>query len=410
MNQKRVLVADDSPVDRTILAKALGRWGYDVEVAEDGQQAVEILRRESDIRLAVIDWAMPGLEGPDVCRAAQKLDRFVYIFVLTGRTKQEGMPEALTAGASDFISKPFHAAELEARLRAASRILDLQGQISDMQKMDSIGRLAAGVAHEINTPIQYVGDNTRFLEGAYGELLGLFESARTLLGRLVDGAATPEEIARVAGEWRDSDFEYLSAEIPRAVSESLEGLEQVSSIVAAMKEFSHPGSDHPTPTDLHPAIESTITVARNEWKYRCRMETGFDPEMPLVPCLVGDLKQVLLNLIVNAAHAIAEREDEGQLGTITIATKHDGKWAEIRVSDTGNGIPPEIRRKVFEPFFTTKEPGRGTGQGLALAHNVIKRKHGGTIEFETETGVGTTFIIRLPLESANVSAETEAVG
>jgi signal transduction histidine kinase len=167
-----------------------------------------------------------------------------------------------------------------------------------------------------------------------------------------------------------------------------------------MKEFSHPGSKEKTPTNIQRGIESTITVARNEWKYVAEMVTAFDPELPPVPCSIGDLNQVVLNLIVNAAHAIAEKLGAGSAakGRITIATRRDGDWAEIRVGDTGSGIPVEIRERVFDPFFTTKGVGKGTGQGLAIAHSVVVDMHGGTLALESEVGAGTTFIIRLPLE------------
>jgi len=152
--------------------------------------------------------------------------------------------------------------------------------------------------------------------------------------------------------------------------------------------------------DLNHAIENTITVAKNEWKYVAEMETDFDPALPPVPCLPGELNQVILNMIINAAHAIADVMGDGSKGkgTIRITTRRDGNWAEIRISDTGTGIPEAIRDRIFDPFFTTKEVGKGTGQGLAIARSMIVDKHGGTIDFETQEGKGTTFIIRLPLE------------
>ncbi|MBI3300896.1 MAG: HAMP domain-containing histidine kinase [Deltaproteobacteria bacterium] len=181
----------------------------------------------------------------------------------------------------------------------------------------------------------------------------------------------------------------------------------MTKIVRAMKEFSHPGSEEKVETDLNRAIETTITVARNEWKYVAELATDLDSSLPPVPCLPGEFNQVILNLIINAAHAIAVVVSEGSTskGTITVSTRHDGDWAEIRVSDTGTGIPEAIRAKIFAPFFTTKEVGKGTGQGLAIAHSVIVDKHKGTIGFETEVGRGTTFIIRLPLASAPAHPE-----
>jgi signal transduction histidine kinase len=167
-----------------------------------------------------------------------------------------------------------------------------------------------------------------------------------------------------------------------------------------MKEFSHPGVKEKTALDINDAIEHTLTVSRNEWKYVAEVEIDLDPELPKIICLPGEINQVFLNLIVNAAQAIASENENGKngRGIIRVQTKRDGSWVEIRVSDTGPGIPDHVKPHIFEPFFTTKDVGKGTGQGLAIAYDVIERKHGGTITFETEIGKGTTFIISLPTE------------
>jgi signal transduction histidine kinase len=178
-------------------------------------------------------------------------------------------------------------------------------------------------------------------------------------------------------------------------------VERVATIVKAMKEFSHPGSAEMKAVDLNHAIESTLTISRNEWKYVADTATEFDPHLPVVRCLPGEFNQVILNLVVNAAHAISDVKTRGrQKGRIIVTTRRDGDWAEIRVRDTGTGIPEAVRGRIFTPFFTTKEVGRGTGQGLAIAHTVVVKKHGGTLDFETEEGKGTTFIIRLPIDGA----------
>ena len=210
----------------------------------------------------------------------------------------------------------------------------------------------------------------------------------------------PETLIRaVEATARAIDVAYLTKEIPEAIQQSLEGIERVAKIVQAMKEFSHPGSEEKTAIDLNSAIESTLTVARNEWKYVADMVMELDPTLPLVPCLPGELNQVVLNIIVNAAHAITDVVGDGSRGkgTITVSTRRDGGWVEIRITDTGTGIPEAVRDKVFDPFFTTKEVGKGTGQGLAIAHDVVVKKHGGTLTFTSEIGQGTVFRIRLPL-------------
>ncbi len=184
-----------------------------------------------------------------------------------------------------------------------------------------------------------------------------------------------------------------------AIQQSLEGLDHVTHIVRAMKEFSHPGNKEKKTYDINKAIKNTITVTRNEWKYIADMVTDFDSTLPPLSCLPGDFNQVLLNIIMNAAHATADfvGDNPGKKGTIAVSTHNDDQWAEIRIRDTGSGIPEKIRSRIFDPFFTTKEVGRGTGQGLAISRSVVVDKHGGTINIETEMGKGTTFIIRLPI-------------
>jgi signal transduction histidine kinase len=274
------------------------------------------------------------------------------------------------------------------------------------QKLESIGQLAAGIAHELNTPIQYVGDNTRFLKESFMSMLGVIESCQRLLAAADSREPLDAPFEQLRETLRVADVEFLSAEVPMAIDQSLEGIDRVTRIVRAMKEFSHPDKTQKVSTDLHKCIETTITVARNEWKYLAEVATEFDPLLPAVQCIPGDFNQVILNLIVNAAHAIGDRvRGTTNKGTITISTKADGEWAEIRLSDTGTGIPPAIRSRIFDPFFTTKEVGKGTGQGLAIAHAVVVKKHGGTIECETKENVGTTFVIRLPIASREASEE-----
>jgi PAS domain S-box-containing protein len=277
----------------------------------------------------------------------------------------------------------------------------LESQLRHAQKMEGIGQLAAGIAHEINTPTQFVMDNLTFLGDAVKSVDELLEQYRTVTQVL----ARPEDseiVMRLKQAEQKCDLEFMRQEVPRAIEQSLDGAKRVAKIVRAMKEFSHPDSAEKTATDLNRTIESTITVARNEWKYVSDVTTEFDAQMPAVVCYPGDINQVVLNLIVNAAHAIKDKvkEKDGEKGRITVRTKFLESYAEIAVSDTGTGIPEAIRSRVFDPFFTTKEVGKGTGQGLALAYTVVVKKHGGKIWFETETNKGTTFFIWLPLMAA----------
>ncbi|MGD8524533.1 MAG: ATP-binding protein [Desulfobacterales bacterium] len=276
----------------------------------------------------------------------------------------------------------------------------LDNNLAQAEKLKSIGQLAAGIAHEINTPTQYVGDNTRFLQDAFQDIVQILTQYDRLLQAVKSGGVTADLIGEVEQEMNAADVDFLLEEIPAAIQQSLEGVNRIGKIVRAMKEFSHPGQEGKKTIDINKAIESTITVARNEWKYVADMVTDLDPSLPLVSCLPGELNQVILNLIVNATHALAdvkERQSE-QKGFIKVATCQKKNFVEIQISDSGSGIPEDIRHRIFDPFFTTKEPGKGTGQGLAIAHSVIVEKHGGSIHLETQEGTGTTFTICLPIK------------
>ncbi|MFY9659249.1 MAG: ATP-binding protein [Terriglobales bacterium] len=286
--------------------------------------------------------------------------------------------------------------------------LTLEHQLLQAQKLESVGQLAAGIAHEINTPTQYIGDNVRFLKEAFHDLEGVRASYERLLAAAQNNAVSGETVQEVMDRLQHADANYLFEEIPKAIDQSLEGVTRVAKIVGAMKEFSHPGTKDKTQLDLNHAIECTLTVARNEWKYVAELETEFDPSLPRIACQPGEFNQVILNLIVNAAHAIADvvGKDGSKKGTIKVQTRNCKDWAEIRIHDTGTGIPDSVRARVFDPFFTTKEIGKGTGQGLAIARSVVVDKHGGTIHFETAEGRGTTFVIRLPKEGKALTART----
>ncbi len=282
--------------------------------------------------------------------------------------------------------------------RDVTEQLTLETQLGQAQKLEAIGQLAAGIAHEINTPTQYVGDNTRFLKDAFTDLLGLVGKLTELADVAREGDVPDEMFSEIDSTAKDADIEYLIEEIPRAIEQSLEGVERVTKIVRAMKEFSHPSVEK-TATDLNAAIQSTTTVATNEWKYVADLVTDFDESLPPVPVVPGEFNQVILNMIVNAAHAIADVVGDGSTGkgTITVRSRLCGEWAEIVLEDTGKGMPPEVRDRIFDPFFTTKEVGKGTGQGLSIAHSVVTQKHGGTVSVDSVPGEGTTFVIRLPL-------------
>lgn len=277
------------------------------------------------------------------------------------------------------------------------RLMELQ--LRQAQKLESIGQLAAGIAHEINTPIQYVADNTLFVQNSFQSMKELLHSYNEFVKLAGEGPLAPELVRQARESLKHADLEYLFEQIPAAVSETLEGVDRVTKIVRAMKEFSHPGGKDKAVVNLNQAVETTVTVARNEWKYVAEMKLDLDPQLPPVLCFIGEINQCVLNLIVNAAHAIGDvvKQNPGTRGLITLQTRRDGGFVEVRVSDTGTGIPEPARSHIFEPFFTTKGVGKGTGQGLSIVYGSIVKRHGGAVSFETETGRGTTFILRIPI-------------
>ncbi len=295
--------------------------------------------------------------------------------------------------------------------QALAQLRGTQAKLIQAQKLEAIGQLAAGIAHEVNTPTQYVSDNTAFAQKGVAGLITALHAAMAVVQAAKEGPVDAALIAAADAAVSKAKVPYLIKQLPRALEQSREGLGRIASIVQAMKEFSHPSGSEKKPVNLREAIETTIAVARNEWKYVAEVELDMEAGLPLVPALRNEFNQVILNLIVNAAHAIGESTAGGSQGKgkISIAGRVLGEQVEIRISDTGAGIPESARAKVFEPFFTTKEVGKGTGQGLAIAYSVIVDKHQGSISFETALDRGTTFVICLPLVDSAAAAQAEAM-
>ena len=296
----------------------------------------------------------------------------------------------------------------KARLAIAQDVTEhnrLEIELRHSQKLEAVGRLAAGIAHEINTPVQFIGDNIRFLRAAYTDLIKVQEKYNHLRDAVANGGAGRGLAEEVTEAEKAVDIDYLMEEIPKAIGQSLDGVTRVATLVRAMKEFAHPDRKEKAAADINKALLSTLTVARNELKYVADVETELG-NLPLVVCNIGELNQVFLNLLVNAAHAIGDLgKENGEKGLIRVRTSLEEDAVLISIADTGCGIPEDIRDKVFDPFFTTKEIGRGTGQGLAIARSVVVDMHGGTLTFSSEVGKGTTFYVRLPLEASAKPAE-----
>jgi signal transduction histidine kinase len=284
--------------------------------------------------------------------------------------------------------------QLVAEMKERERIV-LELQLA--QKLESVGRLAAGVAHEINTPIQYVGDSVQFLRSAYDDLTRVIDDLQHSMAALSAGPIRDALQAKLSGILEKYDVSFIRTEVPRAFDRTFDGVERVTTIVKAMKEFAHPDDEEQSPADLNHAIETTLLVASNEYKYVAKVHTDF-AALPPVVCNIGELNQVFLNLIVNAAHAIHDAGKDSETGEIHIGTSLDQHMAVIRVRDNGCGIPEDNISKLYDPFFTTKEVGRGTGQGLSIAHSILVDKHGGDISVSSRVGHGTEFIIRVPVD------------
>ncbi len=271
-----------------------------------------------------------------------------------------------------------------------------QQEAVQASRLASVGQLAAGIAHEINTPIQYIGDNLRFVTETFSQVISVLAAYQRLEDEAAAVPAFEPVLQALEAAKQDGELDFVTGEIPVALSQSLQGVKQVTEIVRSMKEFSHPGTASKVAADINRSIESTLTVSRNEWKHRARMELDLDPSLPLVTCLPGAINQVFLNLIINAADAISELNGSRE-GVIRISTRHQGNWAEIRIEDNGPGVPPDIKDRIFDPFFTTKEVGKGSGQGLMICRDVIVSKHNGKFYLDGEYGKGASFVVKLPI-------------
>lgn len=340
---------------------------------------------------------MPSLDFQHLSAQGTDTQNLAQTFVLEGvRCGQQHFPVEVnfSAMSMQILDKKL----FNCVIRDISQRVELEEQLRQAQKLESIGQLAAGIAHEINTPTQYVSDNTTFLKNASQTCLSIVEAAQKLLNSSSDDERQKNsEILRSLID--EGDIEFICEEMPLAIEQSLEGLQRITKIVGAMKSFSHSSDDTMQKVDIKEAIESTIIVARSEWRYVAELETTFDESLPLVTCLRDGLNQVILNFIVNAAHAIEARygKTENHNGLITVATTQKQDNIVILIGDNGIGMSKEIQKRIFDPFFTTKGVGKGTGQGLSLAYTVIVETHKGKILIDSTPNIGTTFKIILPI-------------
>ena len=369
--------------------------------------------KPADYRFLAANPAFEQIMGMPVDRIVGRTVRELLpdvepIWILTyGRVALTGEPARFEAY-SEPLNKHFKVAafrpepgqfacivsDITAQRAAEDERQRLESELRQSTKLQAVGQLAAGIAHEINTPAQFVGDSLMFLQGScepIRELLGEYREALAAIA--AEGGARERLAEREAA----IDLDFLMDNIPAALDDAQDGIARISTIVRAMKEFAHPDQADKAPADLNRALEATLTIARNEYKYVAEVETDFG-DLPVVICHAGDLNQVFLNLLVNAAHAIGDVVgNSGDKGTIRVRTWLDGDGACIEIADSGAGIPESIRERIFEPFFTTKPLGKGSGQGLAIAHSIVVGKHGGTLNFDSTPGKGTTFTLRIPV-------------
>jgi two-component system, NtrC family, sensor kinase len=406
---------------------------YEIDYALQGMEALErvevAVRRDQRYAVAFVDMCMPpgwdGLETSErlwmadpalqivICSAYSDYDwdevlarvkhpdkllvikkPFDEIEVLqsanalTGKWHSERELRRHLASLEETVQvRTLHLKESNGQLREQMRLRQaVEVELGLAQKLEAVGRLAAGIAHEINTPIQYISDSVHFLGSAFDDLL----ATRTGPGAMLD----PDQ---------ETDLAFLREEVPRAIERTIEGTQRVAKIVRAMKEFAHPDAAEKAASDLNRALETTLLIARNEYKYVATIELQCG-EIPEVACNVGELSQVFLNLIVNAAHALADAGRDSATGRIIVGTRLVDEWVEITFEDNGCGIPEEIMGKIYDPFFTTKEVGRGSGQGLAIARTIVVDKHAGGINVASTPGVGTCFTLRLPIGAGATGA------
>lgn len=418
-----ILIAEDDYVSRLLLTKAIKKIGHNVMAAKNGNQAWKLfLEHEPD--MIISDWMMPEMDGIELCQRIRRSDKkaYSYIILLTAKDKMTDLVKVFEAGADDYMIKPFNPDELRSRIKTGDRIVRLesehyklhtvlikknnrldealnhlketQSRILQTEKMASIGQLAAGVAHEINNPIGFIGSNLDALGDYLKDLKVLMEYYWQLKKVLRESEQEKlsdkikKQIQTIMEYESDIEIDYLMKDIPELLNDCRDGTLRVGRIVGDLKNFAHPGNDKQMLVDINKGLESTLNVVNNEIKYKASVIKDFG-KLARVEGYPQKLNQVFMNILMNAAQAIKEK------GEIRIQTKQQGPNVLITISDNGSGIEKENIPKIFEPFFTTKKIGQGTGLGMNIAYNIIE-EHKGHIEVKSLVGKGTTFTITLP--------------
>ena len=389
---KPVLIVDDEEIMRQMIAALLQEMGCETVEAEDGAKGLKTFRKVRP-EIVITDIRMPGLDGIELLSRIKAIDPNTEVIVVTGFGEIDQAVKALQTDASDFIQKPFNLEALKVAFNRAKEKISIREELEQAQlqllqsdKMASLGQLAAGVAHEINNPIGFVNSNLSTLTKYVTNITRLINELDAALGK--DGNSELYEKYNSLKSRFKTDF--IVEDMSSIISESVEGIQRVKQIVQDLKEFSHVDGKKFTEYDINKCVNSALNIVWNELKYHCEVVKNLG-EVPLIKCFPQQINQVLMNIIVNAAQACKDK------GLIEITTAPESSGVSVTIKDNGSGIKPEYIKKIFDPFFTTKDVGKGTGLGLNITYNIV-RKHGGTIDVESEPGKGSTFIVHLPAE------------
>ncbi len=415
------LVVDDSPEDVELIVRELERGGFEVDhLRVDTREALEAALVDRPWDIALCDYAMGALQADESLQLLTESVEDLPVICLSGLMGEEVAVSVMRSGARDFLSKDKlqrlcstvrrELVDREARQRFREERRAAEMYQMQARRLESLGQIAAGIAHEINTPVQFIGDNASFLERLLERLGPLFDTA-VEVAQCESFEAVPEATWRILFEAaRGGRAERIKGDMPDALEQIRAGTRRIAKIVQTMSRVSHPDSGEMAEATLDEVIESAVVMTKSQWRYVAELSVEIDERLGPVWCCAQSITQVLINLIVNATHAVDEARGDQGLGRISIEARPLDWGCELRVSDTGIGIPEEIRSKIFDPFFTSKPVGKGTGQGLALTYAVIVKQHAGTIELESERGKGSTFIVRLPNRQRQVQLSSAPTG
>ena len=401
---KSILITDDNPENIKVLFDMLKNEGYKIRIATNGEQAVKSVNTEVP-GLILMDIQMPQMDGYEACRRIKvsKENKSVPIIFMSAMTETYNIVEAFRAGGVDYITKPFQLEEVLARVNthftlrektielesALKKLSNSQSQLIQSEKMASIGQLTAGIAHELNNPLNFINVGAIGLKKDIEDLLRLLDEYQKLNG-VKDLSKKLQQIKEFQEE---IDYEYLRTGIPEILTDIMEGTQRTVDIVRGLRNFSRIDSEDKQLADIHEGLENTLKLLQNKFKNKVTLTKEYDESIGEIYCYPGQLNQVFMNLLANEEQAIKDK------GEVVVTTKDLGKSILISIKDDGRGIPKDNKERIFDPFFTTKDVGEGTGLGLSIAYGIID-KHGGKIEVESEEGKGTEFVIRLPKRSS----------